>query len=393
MIYDFDSAPERRGSDSLKWRRYGGDVLPLWVADMDFVSPEPVLRALAERARHGVFGYPDSLDPGGGAAIAELIAARMAARYGWAVSPEEIVLVPGVVTALNLACHAVARPGGAVVVQTPVYPPFLSAPANAGLARRDAELARLPGGGYGVDFDAFEEAVAGGGAAAMFVLCSPHNPVGRAFRRDELELMAEICLRHGAVICSDEIHSDLVFDGATHVPTASLAPEIAARTITLLAPSKTFNVAGLAASAAIIQSPELRRRFRAADRGLAGWVNVMGLAAMAAAYRDGQEWLDQLLPYLQANRDHLAGFVARELPGVSMPLPEATYLAWLDCRALGLEGGPYRFFLERAKVALSDGAAFGRGGEGFVRLNFGCPRSLLVEALERMQAALDSRRP
>jgi cysteine-S-conjugate beta-lyase len=391
LKYDFDSCPERRGTDSLKWGLYDREVEPLWVADMDFASPEPVIRALRERAEHGVFGYPEAIVPGRAGALAELIAARMAARYGWQVSPEEVVLVPGVVTALNLTCHAVAAPGGAVAVQTPVYPPFLGAPGNAGMIRRDAELARGADGAYEIDFDAFERAIAGtgiGGPARLFVLCNPHNPVGRVFGRDELERMAGICLRHGAVICSDEIHSDLVFGGFEHVPTASLSPEIAARTVTLLAPSKTFNVAGLACSAAIIGDPELRRRFEGAGRGLSGWVNVMGLAAAEAAYRDGQEWLDQLLPYLQANRDLLVDFVRRELPGVSMAVPEGTYLAWLDFRALALEGGPYRFLLEKARVALNDGEAFGPGGSGFARLNFGCPRARLVGALERIREAL-----
>ena len=276
-------------------------------------------------------------------------------------------------------------------MQTPVYPPFLSAPGNAGMIRRDAELALRADGSYGVDFDLFERAIAGDGAegpARLFVLCNPHNPVGRVFTRDELERMAAICLAHGTRICSDEIHSDLVFDGLAHVPTASLSPEIAARTVTLLAPSKTFNVAGLECSAAIIQDAALRRRFEGAGRGMSGWVNVMGLAAALAAYRDGQEWLDQLLPYLRANRDLLVDFVHRELPGVSMAAPEGTYLAWLDFRGRALDGGPYRFLLDKARVALNDGGAFGAGGSGFARLNFGCPRAVLQEALVRMRAAL-----
>jgi cysteine-S-conjugate beta-lyase len=393
MIYDFDICLERRGTDSLKWSLYDGDVLPLWVADMDFVSPEPVIRALKERAAHGVFGYPESVIPGRCAALAALVAERMSTRYGWEIFPEEVVLVPGVVTALNLMCHAVAKPGFAAVVQTPVYPPFLGAPENAGMIRRDAELAPLDDGTYGVDLDAFEAAIAGkgiGGPAVLFILCNPHNPVGRVFSREELSRMAEICLRYGAIICSDEIHGDLVFEGFKHIPIASLSPEIAARTVTLLAPSKTFNIAGLACSAAIIRDPELRRRFQSAGRGIAGWVNVMGLVAAEAAYGEGQEWLDQLLRYLQANRDFLVDFVRRELPRVSMACPEGTYLAWLDFRELALDGGPYRFLLEKARVALSAGEAFGPGGEGFARLNFGCPRAVLMEALERMREAIRS---
>ncbi len=223
-----------------------------------------------------------------------------------------------------------------------------------------------------------------------FTLCNPHNPVGRVFTREELTTMAELCLRHDLTIISDEIHCDLIFSGAQHIPIASLSPELAARTITLIAPSKTFNIAGLYCSAAIIPDPELRRRFKAAAAGIVPSVNLMAFTAALAAYRDGGPWLAACLRYLEDNRDYLMRFVEDRLPGISMSPMEGTYLAWLDCREAGITGSPAKFFLERARVGLNDGAWFGDGGEGFVRLNFGCPRATLAEALERMAGALEA---
>jgi len=214
--------------------------------------------------------------------------------------------------------------------------------------------------------------------------------VGRVFRRDELERMAEICLHHGVLICSDEIHCDLLFSGQRHIPIASLDAEIARNTITLIAPSKTYNIAGLDCAIAIIPNESLRRKFRHASKGLVHGANLMGWVAAVAAYRDGQEWLDQLLAYLEANRDYLCNLVRKELPGVQMAKPEGTYLAWLDCRQAGIGADPCDFFLKQARVALNDGKTFGRGGEGFVRLNFGCPKSMLEEALVRMKKALET---
>jgi cystathionine beta-lyase len=224
----------------------------------------------------------------------------------------------------------------------------------------------------------------------LFLLCNPHNPIGRAFTPAELERMAQTCLEHGVVICSDEIHSDLVFSGHKHTPIASLAPEIAQQTVTCFAPSKTFNIPGLACSVMVVQNEELRQRIEAAGAGLVRGSNMMGYAAARAAYREAGEWLDQLLGYLEANRDYVYDFVRTRLPGIRMFKPEATFLAWLDCRDAGLPEGqnPHRFFLDEARVALNDGASFGPGGDGFVRLNFGCPRATLTEALERMERAL-----
>ncbi len=385
-LYNFDQLPERRSTNSGKWRAYPADVLPMFVADMDFVSPQPVIDALRDFVGRGVFGYPEMKDEmADSAGLREVVVARLARRYGWTVAPEALVFVPGVIVGFNLAAHLFARPGGELLTHTPNYGPILSAAAHAGLTRRDAPLALGADGRYSIDWEAFEAGF--NPATRLFLLCNPNNPTGRVFGRDDLARMAELCLRHGVPIVADEIHSDLVYPGAHHVPIASLAPEIAHNSITLIAPSKTFNLAGLQTSVAIIPNPELRARYVAARAGLVNWVNVLGLIAAEAAYRDGDEWLAQLLVYLEANRDLVARYVAAELPGVRMAVPEATYLAWLDCRATGLSQ-PCQCFLDLARVACSDGAGFGPGGEGFVRLNFGCPRPMLVEALERMRGAL-----
>jgi cystathionine beta-lyase len=381
MPCDFDFLPDRRNSECAKWRQYDDDVLPMWVADMDFLSPEPVIRALRQRVEHGVFGYPCEPDE-----LRQVIIDHLAQKYQWTVAPEEIVLLPGVVNGFNLAAQAIAKPGDGVLIQTPVYPPFFGAQHHAGAVSQQAELTRLEDGAYAIDFDQFEQAITP--QTRIFILCNPHNPVGRVFRRDELEKMAEICLRHGITVCSDEIHCDLVFSGHQHIPIASLHPEIAKNTITLMAPSKTYNIAGLSCAFAIIQNADLRRTFHEAGRGLIGGVNILGEVAALAAFKEGQPWLDDLLCYLEANRDFLYNYVSREFAGISMGLPEATYLAWLDCRQSAIQGSPHDFFLEKARVALNKGDDFGQSGEGFVRMNFGCPRAMLVEALERMKKAL-----
>jgi len=384
MPHDFDRIIDRRHSDSAKWRRYDEDVLPLWVADMDFAAPAPVIRALQERVAHGIFGYGQPPD-----GLREVIQERLACLYSWHVALEDIFFIPGVVTGFNLACDAIGVPGDEILVEAPVYPPMLAAPGNTGRVCRVVPLAEEHQR-YERDFDAFERAITE--RTALFLFCNPHNPVGRVFEQAELERLAEICLRHDVVICSDEIHCDFIYPGHRHIPVASLAPEIAARTITLIAPSKTFNIAGLSCSVGIVQDPDLRARLLQTDTGLVSHVNVLGFAAALAAYRDGQPWLDALLAYLEANRDSVVEYVAAHLPGVKCQRPEGTFLAWLDCREAGIPGDPCNFFIEHARVALNDGAAFGAGGEGFVRLNFGCPRSTLAEALERMQAALETLR-
>ena len=382
MTFDFDRVVDRRASDSNKWRKFPPDVLPLWVADMDFPSPPPVVQALRARVEHGFFGYlmekPD---------LHEVVAERVAKRYGWRVSPDAVVPLPGVIAGFNLALRALTSPGQGLLVQTPVYPPILRAAGNHGLRRDEHALTRGADGRYTVDLDTFARAVRPDTRA--FLLCNPHNPVGRVFERAELEGMAAECARRDLWIVADEIHCDLLLDGRQHVPIASLTPEIERRTITLMAPSKTFNLPGLKCAVGIIPDAGLRQRFVAAGADLVPKINVLGHSAAVAAYRDGDAWLDALLRYLTANRDFLVEQVRMRLPGVAVAPAEATYLAWLDCRGAGpAAADPCTFFLERARVALNDGSAFGAGGAGFVRLNFGCPRPLLAQGLERMRAAL-----
>jgi cystathionine beta-lyase len=387
MRYDFDHVPDRRTTNSVKWNKYEADVLPLWVADMDFPVAEPIQQALRERIDHGIYGYPDLSNCKAIEELQQVLIDRMKRLYNWQVSTEELVILPGVIVGLNLTCQALTRRGGNVLVQTPVYPPFLGVAQNAGMERHEAMLGRRKDGHYEIDWEAFEAGL--NKQTRLFVLCNPHNPVGRVFRKDELEHMAEICLKHEVVICSDEIHCDLLFKGKKHTPIASLDKEIAQNTITLMAPTKTFNIAGLQCSFAIVQNQELRKKLEHSMKGLVMWVNLLGLTATLAAYRDGQEWMEQVIHYLEGNRDYLYDFVHDQLPKLQMVKPEGTYLGWLDCRNSGIQGNPYEFFLKEARVALNDGATFGTGGEGFVRLNFACTWVVLSQALERMKAALE----
>jgi cystathionine beta-lyase len=377
----FDRIIDRRHTNSSKWEQYG-DALPLWVADMDFRAPEPVVEALRARVEHGVFGYTRPAPE-----LREVVQAWLLKRHGWQVEEEAISLVPGVMRGVHMVAYATGREGDGILIQPPVYYPFFSVPENSKRVLQVSEIRRT-NGRYQLDFDAFEEAITE--RTCLFLLCNPHNPIGRAFTANELTRMAEICLRHDLIICSDEIHSDLIFSEARHTPIAALDPEIARRTVTCLAPSKTFNVPGLSCSVMVIEDAELRDKVTAAGAGLVRGSNMMGYTAALAAYRDGEAWLDELLVYLEDNRDYVHRFVESRLPGIQMIKPEATFLAWLDCRGAGIPGEltPHEFFLQEANVALNEGAKFGPGGEGFVRLNFGCPRATLTEALERMEEAL-----
>ncbi len=378
-MFDFDTVIDRRGTASEKWERYAGrDILPMWVADMDFRSPPAVIAALHRRADHGVFGY--TAPPAG---LVEAIRAHLAAAYGWEVAPEWIVFLPGLGTGLNVACRAIGEDHDDVVTLVPIYPPFLSAPR---FARRGLIAVRLAEaqGRWEIDFERLQASLTP--RSRLFLFCNPHNPVGRVYRRRELEAVAEFCLRSGITVCSDEIHAGLVLEpGLEHRPLAALDPEIARCTITLLSPSKTFNLAGLGCGFAVIASEELRRRFRRAMAGIVPMINPFGYAAAEAAYREGEPWRRALIAYLRENRDRLTRALAA-MPGGLVAAPvEGTYLAWIDFRASGLKD-PAAFF-EAAGVGLQDGRDF--AGPGFVRLNFGCPRRLLQTALERMSRALE----
>jgi len=375
----------RRPSRGEKWASYPEDVLPAWVADMDFPIAEPIRRMLRSAVDRSDLGYPIHPAP---TDVPEIVATRMERRFGWRPDPGNIEILADVMQGMYVALQQFSEPGDGVLLQTPIYPPFLG--SVRGMKRRTIEnpLALGPAG-YEVDTGGLREAARAG--ARLLLLCNPHNPSGRVFRREELEGIAEVALENDLVVVSDEIHADLVYAGHRHIPFASISDAIAARTITLTAPSKAFNIAGLRCAVAIFGTAELAQRFRALPRHMRGGVGILGIEALRVAWRHGQPWLDQVLAYLQSNRDHLAEFVRSELPGVAFHLPEATYLAWLDCRALQLEPDPYTFFLERGRVALSSGAAFGAAGRGFVRVNFATSRSILSEILARMARALHER--
>ena len=380
MGFDFDAVVERRGTDSLKWARYRGrDVIPMWVADMDFQAPQPVLEALHARVEHGVFGY--AVPP---RELVEVVVARMAALYGWNVEPAWITWLPGLVPALNVVCRAFGDDGDEVLTFTPAYPPFLAAPT---LSRKTLRTVPLKREDHHFTFDMEGFAAALSPNARVLLLCSPHNPVGRRYEPDELRQVAEVCLERGIVLCSDEIHCDLILDGQNHVPTGTLSPEIAANTITLMAPSKTFNVPGLNCAFAIIPNEDLRRHFKRAREAIVPHPNALGFAACLAAFRDGESWRAALIDYLRTNKDLVYRFINDEVPGLAMDDVQATYLAWIDTTALNLPE-PGRFFAQ-AGVGLSDGQDF--DGVGFVRLNFGCPRQTLQEGLERIKAAVTQR--
>ncbi|HPG41813.1 MAG TPA: PatB family C-S lyase [bacterium] len=373
----FDREIERRNTGSIKWDRYKDkDIIPLWVADMDFASPPAVIEALQQHAAHGVFGYTHAPEE-----LLEIIIHRLQKLYNWAIARDWLVWLPGLVSGLNVVCRTAGDDGDAALTNTPIYPPFLSAP---GLSRRKlvtADLCKV-NNRWEMDFDILNNAVTP--ETRLFLFCNPHNPTGRIYTKAELQQVATFCEQHDLVICSDEIHCDLLLDAdKRHIPLASLDEAIAQRTITLMAPSKTYNMPGLGCAFAIIPNAYLRTKFRRVMEGIVPYINALGYTAAQAAYRDGGPWLEALLAYLAGNRDLLQERVAA-LPGITMTPVQATYLAWLDVHDLGLEN-PAAFF-ETQGLGFSDGAEF--GAPGFLRLNFGCPRSLLTEALNRLEKAV-----
>ena len=392
MSYNFDQILDRRKTNSTKWGQIPVDVIPLSLADMDFRTPEPVLDALRSSLEFGVLGYDLQIKT-----LQEVTSSRMERLYGWKVTPEMVVAIPGIVSGFNTAAWTVCGQGEGILIQVPVYQPFQSVSENVGLTRQIAPLKLYKSGinlAYGVDFGVFKSSIHSNAArTCMFLLSNPHNPTGNIFSRDELIKFAEICLENDVVICSDEIHSELILGDRHHIPIASISPEIANHTITLISPSKTFNIPGLFCGLAIIPDPNIRERFKKQADRLTLHVNSLGIvSAQAALSGECDDWLAELRTYLRTNRDFLLQFIHEFLPGMHSTNPEATYLAWLDCNDLisvwKKQGSPYEFFIKEAKIAFNDGKIFGPGGEGFVRLNFGCPRSTLLDALERMRIAL-----
>ncbi len=400
MTFNFDEEIERTGTHSIKWEflfeghklvfgdhaqaKHGRDrLLPMWVADMDFRCPPAVIEALTERVAHGIFGYAMPSD-----SYYEAVIDWMARRYGVVVEREWLVLTPGVVPALNMLVETLIAPGDKVLVQRPVYYPFFAAIENNGGEIVSNTLV-LENGRYTIDFDDLA-AKAADPAVKMAILCSPHNPVGRVWTREELTRFGEICLANDVLVISDEIHCDLIYDGVAFTSFAAINETFAQKSIICTAPSKTFNMAGLKTSNIIIQDKEIRAKFNKTlnRHGLMGG-NALGIVATEAAYTHGEAWLAEVMAYIEANYHFLVAYLAEHLPQLEVIRPEGTYLVWVDCRKLGLDPAARRqLLLGEAKVFLDNGEMFGPEGEGFERFNLACPRSILAEALERIVTAV-----
>ena len=391
MVYDFDKVTDRRGTGALKHdvleERYGhADLLPLWVADMDFDTPPFIVEALRRRLDHPIFGY--TVEP---PAFRPSIISWIKRRHGWSVEGEWLAYIPGIVKGIGLAINRFTQPGDRIIIQPPVYHPFRIVPEGNDREVVWNPLKELPDGGYAMDLDHLA-ATSSDPRCKMLILSNPHNPAGIVWSRDVLRKVASICKENGVLVISDEIHSDMALFGHRHVPFASVSEEAASCSITFGAPSKTFNIAGIVSSYAIVPSPAIRERFY-------GWLNANELdeapifspIATVAAYTEGEEWLDQMLRYVEGNVDFVIDWCARNIPEIKPLRPQASFLVWLDCRGLNLpQNELVDLFVNKARLALNDGAMFGPGGEGFMRLNVGTPRSVLREALTRIQNVINS---
>lgn len=387
MKYDLDRICDRANSDSLKWKRglFGAeDILPLWVADMDFPAAEPIVQALRERLAHPIFGYTYVSE-----SVTAAIVERLARNWGWHINPQWIVFAPGVVPLLTAAVRALVPAGKQVAIQTPGYPRFFPAITSSGCVAAVSQH-KLAGDHYEMDFADLEAKFADP-AVGAFMLCSPQNPIGRVWRREELVKVGELAARYGKPVISDEMHAEIIMPGFNHIPFGSLSPDLANRSLVCMSISKTFNLAGLATAFAVIPNEDMRAGVQRAMDSITGDVNALGLVALEAAFRHGDEWLAEVLAYIAGNFHFLVQYLSTHIPSIrAFPL-EGTYLAWLDCRELGLDVKALdRFFLERARVALMGGGVFGPGSEGFQRLNLACPRPILAEALRRIERAVNS---
>jgi len=387
MTYNFDEAPVRENSNCLKWDKreevFGrADVIPMWIADMDFSTPPFIIEALRERLNHEILGYSYRPD-----AYFNSFIRWASEMYEWEIRREWIEFSPGVVPALNMCTLAYTSPGDEIIIQPPVYPPFYGAVNDHG---RKLVFNPLPetDKGWIMDFEGLRRAITS--RSRMLILSNPHNPVGRAWTREELNQLAEICHEKGIIILSDEIHSDLTLPGVKHVPLASISEKAASITVTCMAPSKTFNLAGLSTSSVIISDPELMEKYRHTLVGLHMHLgNIFGNIASEAAYTHGHAWLAELMHYVEGNVDLVMNFCHDRLPQIRPVRPEATYMIWLDCRAMGLNSTELnRFFVEQAGVGMNEGIRFGPGGEGFMRMNLACPRATVRKALEQIETAI-----
>lgn len=391
MKYDFDTIIDRRHTDCLKWDEneliYGtADLHPMWVADMDFKIPPQIMDAMRKRLEHGVFGYTFRGD-----AYHHSIVNWVGRRYHWNIEQSWISFSPGVVPALAMSVLGNTIPGDRVLIMTPVYGPFFSVVRNNGRILTEHPLTRHDDGSCSIDFEKLESQI--DGRTRMLLLCSPHNPVGRVWTREELERLVELAVRHDLIIVSDEIHADFIYSGFEHISIASLSEEAAARTITCYAPSKTFGLAGLSTSYVVIPNEKLRNNFNHMLAALeVDGGNIFGSTALTAAYDECEDWLEELLTYLEANRDYACKFFEERIPRIKVKKPDATYLLWLNCEELGFAdaGALDRFFIDKAKLGLNRGIRFGSQCGGYMRLNIGCPRALLTKGLEQLEAAVNS---
>ena len=379
MDYNFETPIERRNTASLKWDKYRDkDILPFWLADMDFEAAPEIVSAIAERNSHGVFGYTIPSE-----SVTQSVVNYLKRDHGYTIDPSWIVWTPGVVPAINLFCRAFGEKGSSVMTSTPVYPPFLTAPENADRKLIAVDL-MWDGNRWTFDFDEMEAQIRPD--TASYILCNPHNPTGRVFDRDELSQLADFCVKHDLVLCTDEIHSDLILEpGIKHVPTNLISSEISKRSVMLTSPSKTYNLPGLCCAYAIVEDPKIRMAFLKVARGIITEINTFGYVGCEAAYDFGSQWRIQLIDYLRENKDYLYQFVTNHIPQIKMHPMEATYLAWMDVTELGLDD-PIGYF-ESEGIGLSEGTFF--GAKGHVRFNFGCPRSRLETGLMRLKAAVE----
>lgn len=389
MKYDFDAIIDRKGTSSVKWDYLdrvfkNTEVIPMWVADMDFTAPQQVIDVIVERAKHGVYGYTEK------PSSFYLSAAEwLKRRHGWNIDSKWITVCPGVVPTLNFCILALTEPGDKVLLQSPVYPPFFASIRNNGRILVDNPL-KLQDDKYVMDYEDLESKLSDG--VKLMLLCSPHNPVGRVWSREELLKVGELCIKYDVAIVSDEIHSDLIFSGCKHTPLASLSEKLGERTITCIAPSKTFNIAGFGTSMAITSNESIKKKLDSYLNKLGiEMTNLFGITALETAYNHGGEWLDQVLAYLEGNLDFLMEYLNSHIPQIKASRPEGTYLVWLDCRGLGMRQKELADFLtNKARVGLNDGTPFGPGEEGFMRMNIACPRSALEEGLNRIKRAIEN---
>ncbi|MEN4018302.1 MAG: PatB family C-S lyase [Methanobacterium sp.] len=396
MKYDFDQVCDRKKTDCYKWDLVQSifgreDVIPMWVADMDFPVAQPIVEALKKRAEHPFYGYTHP-----GPSVIDSVVERMQRKFNWEIEPEWVVFTPGVVPALHTAIRSLTHPGDEVILQEPAYHPFFPVIKGSGCQIVDNNL-KLINGRYEMDYKGLEQKFSpktgrlrGHGRIKAILFCNPHNPVGRLWKRDEIIRMGEIIIENGAAVISDEIHCELLFKGHKHTPFASISQEFEQNSIVCMSPSKTFNLPGLGISSIIIPNKKLRKEFLSIQSGIVPDPNLFGYTALEAAYREGDEWLEQVLDYLQGNLDFLIEYFQKKIPDIKVIQPQGTYLIWLDCRELGMDKLTLGSFMQdKARVGLEDGFIFGEAGSGFVRMNIACPRSILEEALGRIERAVN----